>query len=81
MKPYGLFLFLNYLMFFELCVSEAGLINTAGSLQITVLCQTETLCNLKKKKKEKRKKEHTQNIPKEQTLASKSIFTVLLKST
>lgn len=43
-------------MFFELCVSEASLINTAGSLQIRVLCQTETLCNRKTKKKEKGKK-------------------------
>jgi len=44
-EPYGLFLFLNYLTFFELCVSEASLIDTAGSLKIRVLCQTESLCN------------------------------------
>lgn len=77
MEPYGLFLFLNYLTFFELCVSEAGLISTAGSLQIRVLCQTESLCNRKREKK--KKKEHTQNIPKAQTPASKSIFYSTIK--
>lgn len=83
MKPYGLFLFLNYLIFFELCVSEASLINTAGSLQIRVLCQTESLCNWKKEKKRKgkKKKEHTQNIPKNKHLPPNPCFTVLLKST
>lgn len=82
MKPYGLLLFLNYLIFFELCVSEASLTNTAGSLQIRVLFQTETLCNRKReKKKKKRKKEHIQNIPREQMLASTSVFTITLKST
>lgn len=63
-------------MFFELCVSEASLINTAGSLQIRALCQTESLCNQKKKKKEK---EYTQNIPKKQTPASKGIFYSTIK--
>jgi len=43
-EPYGLFLFLNYLAFFELCVSEASPIGTAGRLHIRVQCQTASLC-------------------------------------
>lgn len=43
-EPYGLFLFLNYLVFFELHASEASPIGTAGRLQIRVQCQTESLC-------------------------------------